>query len=98
MGFAASPRLRRDLAETRLMADPHTRGVPTWAVLHPEAPNLPIEVARTFLLPPAIPTFTGGTDMEATFFLSPLLERVVNELGLALVDELGRALLEQEFR
>ena len=98
MGFAASSRLRRDLAQTRLAADAHAPGIPTWAVLHPQAPSLPIEVARTFLLPPAIPTFTGGTDMEATFFLSPLLERVVNELGRALVDELGRALLEQEFR
>lgn len=98
MGFAASAQLRRDLARTRLVADPHAPAVPTWAVLQPEAPRLSIEVARTFCLPPAIPTFTGGTDMEATFFLSPLLERVVNDLGRALVDELGRALLEQEFR
>lgn len=98
MGFPASPQLRRDIAQTRLAADPHTPGIPTWAVLHQETPSLPIEVARTFLLPPSIPTFTGGTDMEATFFLSPLLERAVNELGRALVDELGRALLAQEFR
>ena len=98
MGFAASPQLRRDLARTRLAADEYAPGIPTWAVLHPEATRLPIDVARTFPLPPAVPTFTGGTDMEATFFLSPLLERVVNELGRALVDELGRALLEQEFR
>lgn len=98
MGFAASAQLRRELARTRLVAEPHAPAVPIWVVIRPDAPALSIQVARTFLLPSAIPTFTGGTTMEATFFLSPLLERVVNDLGLALVDELGRALLEQEFR
>lgn len=94
MGFAASPQLRRDLAQAKL-AD---TSIATWAVLRPEAPPLPTALARSFDLPPALPTFTVGTDMESTFFLSPLLERVVNELGRALVAGQSSALVEQESR
>lgn len=88
MGFAASPRFRRDLAQAGL-AESSESGLPAWAVLRPGGSALPMELARTFPLPAAIPTFGDGTDMEATFFLSPRLERVVDQLGDALVEEFG---------
>ena len=49
-----------------------------------------LEVARAWSLPAGAPTFNGGASMEATFFLTPPLERVV--------DELGRALLERKLQ
>lgn len=88
MGCAVSPRLRRELTEARL--EPQLDRVPTWAVVRHKAPPLQIEVARVLSLPADAPTFNGGASMEATFFLSPPLERVV--------DELGGALLEQTFQ
>lgn len=94
MGFAASPRFRRELAQAVAIEPPAT-GIPAWAVLRPDSVGLPIGLARTFPLPAEIPTFGGGTDMEATFFLSPRLERVVDQLGGALVEELGHVALER---
>lgn len=96
MGFAASPRFRRELAGARFGERPAS--LPAWAVLRPDAPTLPMAWTRTFALPAAIPTFSGGTDMEATFFLSPLLERVVDQLGSTLVEEFGHVALEQAVR
>jgi hypothetical protein len=46
-------------------------------------------------LPADAPTFQGGASMEATFFLSPPLERVVNELGRAVLESRYRPVLEQ---
>lgn len=98
MGFAASAQFRRQLAQVRLHEEPNAKRIPTWVVQRAEARQLPTAVARTFALPPNIPTFSGGTDMEATFFLSPLLERVVDELGHAMVDEMGHTMREHELR
>lgn len=84
MGFAASPTFRRDLADGRLDGA-HAHGLPVWAVTRDVA-SLPVDIARSFVLPADAPTFAGGASMEATFFLSPPLERVVNELGHALLE------------
>lgn len=85
MGFAASPRLRRDLAAARI--DGHRPpGVPVWAVTR-EAAALPIDTARAWPLPAGMPTFAGGASMEATLFLSPPLERIVDGIGSALLEQ-----------
>lgn len=89
MGFEASPRFRRELARMRLVDGPRSGRVPTWAVVRETAPPMPIEVARLMMLPAGAATFNGRAAMEETFFLSPPLERVV--------DELGQAMLEQGF-
>lgn len=84
MGFAASRTLRRDLAATTLQRRiPH--GIPAWAVTR-EATTLPVDAARTWTLPAGAPTFAGGASMEATLFLSPTLESVVNDIGRALIE------------
>jgi hypothetical protein len=100
MGFPVSIRLRRDLAQARLLHARQAHGVPTWAVLRGDAPSPGIEVERSFPLPAGAPTFDGGAHMEATFFLSPPLERVVDALGRALlaVDEHSRMLPAQSLR
>lgn len=98
MGFAASAQLRRDLADAGPGAGRAACRVPTWAVVRPGAQALPPEVTRTFALPAGATTFTGGTDMESTFFLSPVLGRLVEELGRVMVGELGKRVVEKECR
>lgn len=100
MGFAASPRLRRDLEEARLMDEPHWRSAPTWAVIRRGTSLPPIGAPQMLLLPPDARTFESGVDMEATFFLSPALERVVDGLGHALLqhDVVDSLILELQSR
>lgn len=84
MGFAASRAFRRELSATSLQGTvPH--GIPVWAVMR-EATTLPVDVSRTWTLPAGAPTFAGGASMEATLFLSPTLEGVVNDIGRALLE------------
>jgi alpha-beta hydrolase superfamily lysophospholipase len=89
MGFAASPRLRQDLAEARLARTDPSQMNSTWAVVHADSPTLPVEVAKLFELPAGAPTFDGGLAMEAAMFLTPPLERVVGQLGNALRQQAG---------
>ena len=89
MGFAASPRLRQDLAEARVVQADPSQTASTWAVVHAGSPPLPVEVAKLFELPAGAPTFDGGVAMEATMFLTPPLERVVGQLGHALRQQAG---------
>ncbi|MEG3192362.1 hypothetical protein SNE32_08630 [Lysobacter sp. D1-1-M9] len=114
MGFAVSQRFRRDLTEARLVDAPVQPArtpmqnataqlpphVPIWAVMRHDAPALPIRVGRVLPLPATAPTFNGGASMEATFFLSPALERVVDDLGRALREAHApdQVLLEQGIR
>ena len=89
MGFAASPRLRQDLAEARLARTDPSQTNSTWAVVHADSPTLPVEVTKLFELPAGAPTFDGGLAMEAAMFLTPPLERVVGQLGNALRQQAG---------
>ena len=89
MGFAASPRLRQDLAEARVVQADPSQTASTWAVVRAGSPSLPVEVAKLFELPAGAPTFEGGVAMEATMFLTPPLERVVGQLGHALRQQAG---------
>jgi alpha-beta hydrolase superfamily lysophospholipase len=89
MGFAASPRLRQDLAEAQLARTDSWQSRSTWAVVHADSPPLPVDVAKLFELPAGAPTFDGGVAMEATMFLTPPLERVVGQLGHALRQQAG---------
>lgn len=84
MGCAASPQLRKDLAGARL-GTAWAQRITTWAIVRPDATALPLESARVLALPAGSPTFSTGANMEATFFLSPPLEKVVEELGRALL-------------
>lgn len=87
MGFAVSQRLRRDLTAARLANDGDIRQVPLWAILRPgeQAPSL--RLARTFALPVDAPEFGSSTRMDATMFVTPRLQQVVDELGRALAAE-----------
>lgn len=80
MGFAASTRLRDDLAR----ADSRTLAgrVPVWTVERDGA-SAPLNAERRWTLPPGAPTFAGGAQMEATLFLGPRLEALVREIGEA---------------
>lgn len=93
MGCPASPQLRLDLANSILgrSVGAALRPQPTWAVLRGDAPDLPFEVDHVQSLPATACTFGSGASMEATFFLAPLLERMVDEMGLALIERLSRA-------
>ena len=84
MGFAASPRLREDLAGSRLGQGEPSQSASTWAVVRADSPPLRVEVSKLFELPAGAPTFDGGAAMEATLFLTPPLERVVGQVGHAL--------------
>lgn len=86
MGCPAPEQLRRDLSGTRVSDAGWDGGMPVWAVLRGDAAKPGIRIDRVLPVPAEAPTFNGG-DMEAPFFMSPLLEQAV--------DRLGRALLEQ---
>ena len=84
MGFPVSPSLRRDLAQVRLEGDALGKLVPAWAVVRPEAADMPLRTSRTLLLPEGAPSFQGGASMDSMFFLTPPVRRLVEQLGQAL--------------
>ena len=84
MGFPASPRLRGDLARTRLEGASRRGATPVWAVAHADVADLPVEIARMLPLPKGAPSFSAGAAMDATFFLTPPVRDLVSELGQAL--------------
>lgn len=104
MGCAAPQQLRTDLARAVLTERVRTvkSQTPVWAVLRGDAMELPIDLAHVQSLPAGAPTFGSGASMEAMFFLSPALERVVDGLGRALVETLAAmpavATMERTFR
>ena len=83
MGFPVSPRLRLDLAQARLSGDT-LRGVAVWAIVRPDGPYLPRGITRMLPLPQGAPSFDGGAAMDTTFFLTPPVRHLVDELGQAL--------------
>lgn len=83
MGFPASPRLRVDLAQTRLDGGTRRNDVPVWAIVRAEFADLPMDIARVLLLPASAPSFNIGAAMDATFFLTRPVRNLVGELGQA---------------
>jgi len=83
MGFPVSQRLRLDLAQARLSGDT-LRGVAVWAIVRPDGPHLPRGITRMLPLPQGAPSFDGGAAMDTTFFLTPPVRHLVDELGQAL--------------
>jgi hypothetical protein len=61
------------------------RGMPVWAVLRGGDLKPEIRIDRVLSVPAEAPTFNAG-DMEAPFFMSPLLAQVVDRLGRALLE------------
>lgn len=87
MGFPASPRLRLDMAQARLVGD-SLRGVaPVWAVVRADAEDLPMGITRMLPLPESAPSFNGAAAMDTTFFLTPPVRQLVGELGQALREQ-----------
>lgn len=86
MGFPASRRLRRDIAEASLPAPDHV-GWPCWGVLRADARALPVNVDRVFEIPPDTAFIGGSASMDTTMFMSPGLQRVVSDLATALRGE-----------
>lgn len=87
MGFPASPRLRQDLAKARLPGDSLRDVAPVWAVVRANAADLPTGITRILPLPEGAPTFNSGAAMESTFFLTPPVRHLVDELGQALREQ-----------
>lgn len=85
MGCPAPDRLRLDLAGTRVSDAGWDRGMPVWAVLRGDIAQPDIRIDRLLPVPAEAPTFNAG-DMEAPFFMSPLLEQAVDRLGRALLE------------
>lgn len=85
MGYQASARLRQDLRNARL-EKAAGNGPRPWAVVRPDV-ALPLDVARRWGLPDGAPSFQGNASMDATFFLTPPVQRIVDELGVALREE-----------
>lgn len=87
MGFPVSPRLRTDLAQARLTRDLMPSEAPVWTVVRNDATDFPVCVSRMLPLPEGAPSFTGGAAMDATFFLTPMVQKLVDELGQALREQ-----------
>lgn len=86
MGFELSRKFREDLATTSLEAI-HWTDSPVWALVRSEPEAAGNGWQRVFNLPPNAPEFGGAATVDATMFLSPGVERVVGELGQALLVE-----------
>jgi hypothetical protein len=83
MGFPVSAVLRRDLAQARLADGLRSGRVPVWAIAPPAA-DLPGAITRGWSLPEGAPSFSGGAAMDRTFFLTPPVRQLVDELGQSL--------------
>jgi hypothetical protein len=68
------------------IVDGQTPPVPAWAVVR-EPRSAAAGFDRVIALPPGTPSLGGAAGMESAFFMSPPVERTVNELGQALVQE-----------
>lgn len=87
MGFPAPPRLRVDLAQSRLGGGTRRGDVPVWGIVRGDLPDLPMDIARLLPLPASAPSFNIGAAMDATFFLTPPVRNLVSELGQAVYEE-----------
>lgn len=85
MGCPAPERLRRDMAGTRVSDEGWARDMSVLAVLRGGEVKPEIRMDRVMSVPAEAPTFNAG-DMEAPFFMSPLLDKVVDRLGRALLE------------
>ena len=87
MGYPVSAQLRRDIAQAGV-ADDGVHAVPRcWAVLREDSDMLPITPERVFKLPGDTPLIGGAVSMDGSIFVTPGLQRVVDELGRALQEE-----------
>jgi len=87
MGYPVSAQLRRDIAQSGV-ADDGVHAVPRcWAVLREDSDMLPITPERVFKLPAEAPLIGGAVSMDGSVFITPGLQRVVDELGRALREE-----------
>ena len=87
MGYPVSAQLRRDIAQAGV-ADDGVHAVPRcWAVLREDSDMLPITLERVFKLPGEAPLIGGAVSMDGSIFITPGLQRVVDELGRALREE-----------
>lgn len=84
MGFAASQRLRDDLARADLRR--LASCMPVWTVERDGVDGMPVP-ERRWALPAGAPTFAGSAQMEATLFLAPKLEALVREIGAAVIHD-----------
>lgn len=87
MGYPVSAQLRRDIAQAGV-ADDGVHAYPRcWAVLREDNDMLPVTLERVFKLPADTPLIGAAVSMDASVFVTPGLQRVVDELGRALREE-----------
>lgn len=87
MGVAVSPRLRSDIAGTRLVDAGSLGDRRCWAVLRPDSPRPALALEQVFELPADSSTFGGSTRMDAGLFVTAQLKRIVDALGHALRED-----------
>lgn len=87
MGYAVSQRLRTELAGLSWRGNASTREVPLWAVLRTGLDAHGLLRERTFALPADAPGFGDNIGMDGKPTLSPRLELVVQQVGLAALGE-----------
>lgn len=91
MGFEVSPRLCRDLAGIQVAASDWPHRPDAWGVLRPgvSLPSLPMQ--RVFELPADAAKIGDSTRMDGALFVSPGLQRVVDELARGLSASIAMA-------
>jgi hypothetical protein len=87
MGYPVSPQLRRDIAQARVADDGMHAYPRCWGVLREDTDILPVTLERVFKLPQDTPLIGAAVSMDASVFVTPGLQRVVDELGHALQKE-----------
>ena len=85
MGYLASERLRRDLSGTDVACGDSGVRVPVWVVAKGEVTGVPVQ--RSFALPGDAPSIGGAARMDVSVFMTAGLQRVVDALAEALLEE-----------
>ena len=96
MGFEVSPRLRRDLASVQVSADTWAHRPTTWGVLRPGVSLSSLPMQRIFELPVDAAKIGDSTRMDGALFVSPGLQRVVDEMAGGLAPSVAAQPLSRE--
>lgn len=87
MGFLASSRLRMEMGRSCLANHLLWGSAPVWVIARADVADLQAGVTRVMSLPPEAPSFSGAPAMDKTFFLTPAVRKIVDELAKSLREQ-----------
>lgn len=84
MGYSASPSFRSEVATIDIPGSDRYPKFPVWVVGRDDDAIAILSQARMFKVPDDAPQFSGSALMDLSLFMTPRMERLTREIGLAL--------------